>query len=74
MISTRIKVFSGNPNLFWVTLLGQFVAAVIQIFVLSIPPKLAALWFGEDEVNSIMKYLLWKNAYNKLFFYLNFAK
>jgi len=50
-LGSWIKVFSASPNLFWVTFVGQTVVAISQIFVLGIPPLLAAIWFGPNEIS-----------------------
>nr|CAH0103591.1 unnamed protein product [Daphnia galeata] len=47
-----IKVFSVVPDRFYVALIGQTIAAISQVFVLSVPPNLAATWFGPDQVSS----------------------
>lgn len=47
-----IKVGSARPDLFWVTALGQCLCAITQVFTLGIPPRLAAVWFGLNEVSS----------------------
>lgn len=47
-----IKVASARPDLYWVTALGQCLCAVTQVLILGIPPQLAAVWFGENEVSS----------------------
>ncbi|KAF0300149.1 Feline leukemia virus subgroup C receptor-related protein 2 [Amphibalanus amphitrite] len=52
MLAAWIKVGSLSPDRFYVTFIGQTVAAVAQIFVLGIPAKLAAVWFGQDQVSS----------------------
>ncbi|KAM6912392.1 choline/ethanolamine transporter flvcr2a isoform 3-T3 [Xenentodon cancila] len=49
---TWIKVASARPNLFWVTMLGQFSSSVAQIFILGIPSSLASTWFGTNEVST----------------------
>ena len=41
---------SAETWLFGVTTLGQTVAAISQIFILGIPARLAAVWFGPTEV------------------------
>lgn len=43
---------SVSPERFWVVLLGQGVVGISQIFMLGIPPKLAAVWFGSNQVSS----------------------
>ncbi|CAG7816737.1 unnamed protein product [Allacma fusca] len=49
---TWIKVLSASPTLFWVAFTGQTVVAISQIFILGIPPLLAAVWFGSDQVST----------------------
>lgn len=47
-----IKVASARPDLYWVTVLGQFFSAASQVLFLGIPSKLAAVWFGPHEVST----------------------
>ncbi|GBP12294.1 Uncharacterized MFS-type transporter C09D4.1 [Eumeta japonica] len=47
-----LKVFSVPQHLFWVGFAGQTVVAVSQVFILNVPPRLAAVWFGADQVSS----------------------
>ncbi|XP_055603517.1 feline leukemia virus subgroup C receptor-related protein 2 [Uranotaenia lowii] len=47
-----IKCFSVQPDLFWVGFMGQSVVAASQVFILSLPAKVAAVWFGPDQVSS----------------------
>ncbi|KAJ9580077.1 hypothetical protein L9F63_004269 [Diploptera punctata] len=47
-----IKIGSVDRDLFWVTFIGQTFAAIGQVFMLSIPPIIAAIWFGEKEVST----------------------
>lgn len=47
-----IKVASARPDLYWVTALGQCLCAVAQVLTLGIPPRLAAIWFGQNEVST----------------------
>ncbi|XP_074548512.1 choline/ethanolamine transporter flvcr2a isoform X3 [Halichoeres trimaculatus] len=49
---TWIKVASAQPNLFWVTMLGQFASSLAQVFILGMPSRLASEWFGVDEVST----------------------
>ncbi|KAI1294723.1 putative MFS-type transporter -like protein [Halotydeus destructor] len=46
-----IKTASVSPDRFWVTMIGQTVAAVSQLFVLNIPPRIAAVWFKTEEAS-----------------------
>ncbi|XP_055687095.1 feline leukemia virus subgroup C receptor-related protein 2 [Lutzomyia longipalpis] len=47
-----IKVFSVHPDLFYVSFIGQSIVATSQVFILSLPARLAAVWFGPDQVSS----------------------
>ena len=47
-----IKVASASPDLFTVAFVGHTVVAMSQAFVLSVPARLAAVWFGQHEVSS----------------------
>ena len=47
-----IKVASVRPDLFWVTMLGQFTASLSKVFILGMPSRIASVWFGPDEVSS----------------------
>ncbi|GJQ67523.1 hypothetical protein Trydic_g8335 [Trypoxylus dichotomus] len=51
-VGSWIKVGSVDPSLFWVTFLGQSIVALSQACILSIPAKLAAAWFGPQQVSS----------------------
>ncbi|XP_071538239.1 choline/ethanolamine transporter flvcr2a isoform X2 [Panulirus ornatus] len=52
MIGSWIKVGSVAQDRFWLTFLGQCTTAVSQIFILGIPPRLAAVWFGPTQVST----------------------
>ncbi|CAK1544368.1 unnamed protein product [Leptosia nina] len=47
-----MKVFSVPPDMFWVGFAGQTIVAISQVFILNVPPRLAAVWFGADQVSS----------------------
>ena len=51
-VGSWIKVLSASPGLFWVAFCGQTIVAMSQIFILGIPPLLAAVWFGPDQVST----------------------
>ncbi|KAF7996263.1 hypothetical protein HCN44_001895 [Aphidius gifuensis] len=51
-LGSWIKVFSDAPDKFWLGFLGHTVVAVSQTFILSVPSRLAAVWFGPDQVSS----------------------
>ncbi|KAJ8921574.1 hypothetical protein NQ315_010479 [Exocentrus adspersus] len=52
-IGAAIKVFSIGQNLFFVVMIGQTIVAVSQIFILSLPPKIAVTWFKANEVSTV---------------------
>ncbi|XP_028034143.1 feline leukemia virus subgroup C receptor-related protein 2 isoform X1 [Bombyx mandarina] len=47
-----LKVFSVPQDMFWLGFVGQTVVAISQVFILNVPPRLAAVWFGADQVSS----------------------
>lgn len=47
-----IKVASVSSDRFWVTFLGQAIVGGSQIFILNVPAKLSAVWFGPEQVSS----------------------
>ena len=52
MIGAWIKVLGVHPDRFFVVLIGQTVTALAQVFILGVPPNVAAVWFGPEEVSS----------------------
>ncbi|KAI8986581.1 major facilitator superfamily domain-containing protein [Pilobolus umbonatus] len=48
-----IRYLGAIPSLYGFILLftGQTIAAIAQVFMLSIPPRLAVAWFPENEIN-----------------------
>ncbi|XP_045470838.1 uncharacterized MFS-type transporter C09D4.1 [Harmonia axyridis] len=51
-IGSWIKVLSIAPDRFYIGFLGQSIVALSQVFVLSVPARLAAVWFGPSQVSS----------------------
>lgn len=47
-----LKVASVDPSRFWVGFMGQSIVALSQVFILSVPARLAAVWFGPNQVSS----------------------
>lgn len=45
-----IKMFAVRSH-FWVAFLGQSVVASANAFVLAVPARLAAIWFGPAQVS-----------------------
>uniref|UniRef100_A0A915B322 Choline/ethanolamine transporter FLVCR1 n=1 Tax=Parascaris univalens TaxID=6257 RepID=A0A915B322_PARUN len=51
-IGAWIKTLSTNPHSFWITFIGQTIVGSSQMFILGIPPRLAAVWFGPEQVST----------------------
>lgn len=47
-----IKMFSSYPHQFYIGFIGQTIIAISQVFVLSLPSRVAAVWFGPNEVST----------------------
>ncbi len=47
-----IKCAALHENRFPVLMTGQTICAIAQIFILGIPARLAAVWFGPNEVST----------------------
>ncbi|XP_030649992.1 choline/ethanolamine transporter flvcr2a [Chanos chanos] len=60
------KVASIRPNLFWVTMLGQTVCAIAQVFLLGMPSRIASVWFGSDEVSTACSIGVFGNQHERL--------
>lgn len=55
-IAGIVKLFSVRQDLFYLILVGQTIGSAAQVFVLPLPPKLAAVWFKPNEVRY---FLIW---------------
>ncbi|CAH1108881.1 unnamed protein product [Psylliodes chrysocephalus] len=51
-IGTWIKVGAVDKDRFYVAFVGQTIVGFAQIFILAVPARLAALWFGPSQVSS----------------------
>lgn len=47
-----VKCASVHPHRFWVTMLGQCLCSVAQVFILGLPSHIASVWFGPKEVST----------------------
>ncbi|XP_056637621.1 uncharacterized MFS-type transporter C09D4.1-like isoform X1 [Diorhabda sublineata] len=52
-LGALIKVFSIGENLFYVVMIGQVIVAISQLFILSLPPKIAVTWFKPQEISTV---------------------
>lgn len=50
-LGSIIKCFACQPDRFYLIMVGQVICAVSQLFVLSVPPRLASVWFPDDQVS-----------------------
>uniref|UniRef100_A0A0N5ARS0 MFS domain-containing protein n=1 Tax=Syphacia muris TaxID=451379 RepID=A0A0N5ARS0_9BILA len=53
-VGALIKYGSTNPGtyLFWLSFLGQTIVGSSQVFFLGVPPRLAAVWFSENQLST----------------------
>ncbi|XP_035872520.1 feline leukemia virus subgroup C receptor-related protein 2-like [Phyllostomus discolor] len=47
-----VKLGSLQPHLFAVTILGQVICSVAQVFILGMPSRIASVWSGPNEVSN----------------------
>ncbi|KAL6064418.1 hypothetical protein STEG23_006852 [Scotinomys teguina] len=47
-----VKCGSVQRHLFWVTMLGQSLCSIAQVFILGLPSRIASVWFGPKEVST----------------------
>jgi FLVCR family feline leukemia virus subgroup C receptor-related protein len=47
-----LKVVSASPDYFYLAFLGQALVGMAQIFILGVPARLAAVWFGPRQVST----------------------
>ncbi|XP_069675406.1 choline/ethanolamine transporter flvcr2a-like [Periplaneta americana] len=47
-----LKVLSASPDLFYLAFIGQALVGTAQIFILGVPARLAAVWFGPKQVST----------------------
>lgn len=52
VIGSWLKVATVAEDRFWLTFLAQTIVGLCQIFILNIPARLAAVWFGPEQVSS----------------------
>lgn len=71
-VGSWIKVFSVAPDRFWVTFLGHTIVALSQTFILSVPSRLAAVWFGPDQVSSACSIGVFGNQVSRRLFCFDF--
>lgn len=58
-----IKYLSASPNAFTRLLIGQTITALGQIFLLSVPPRLASVWFPDERVSAATAFGVFGNQF-----------
>ncbi|XP_069494147.1 choline/ethanolamine transporter FLVCR2 isoform X2 [Ambystoma mexicanum] len=56
-----LKTASVRPDLFGVTVFGQVVCSLAQVFILGMPSQIAAVWFGSKEVSTACSFAVFGN-------------
>ncbi len=51
-LAAWINVLAAHPDRFYLVMIAQLLSSLGQVFVMSVPPNLAAIWFGPDQVSS----------------------
>ena len=51
-VGAWVKLGSLRPQLFSVTVLGQVVCSLAQVFILGMPSRIASVWFSPREVST----------------------
>lgn len=64
MIGAWFKVASSRPDRFYMTMIGQTIVASSQVFILNLPARLAAVWFGPSEVSTACSIGVFGNQVN----------
>lgn len=65
MVGAWIKVGSTHPQRFFVSMIGQTIVASSQVFILNLPSRIAAVWFGPSEVSTACSVGVFGNQVNK---------
>lgn len=60
-----VKTGSAEPHLFPVTILGQIICSLAQVFILGMPSRIASVWFGPREVSSACSIAVFGNQVGK---------
>uniref|UniRef100_A0A8C2U9E7 FLVCR choline and putative heme transporter 2 n=1 Tax=Coturnix japonica TaxID=93934 RepID=A0A8C2U9E7_COTJA len=65
-----VKLGSLRPQLFAVTVLGQVVCSVAQVFILGMPSRIASVWFSPREVSTACSIAVFGNQLGIAFGFL----
>ncbi|XP_030308476.1 feline leukemia virus subgroup C receptor-related protein 2 isoform X3 [Calypte anna] len=56
-----VKLGSLKQHLFPVTVLGQVICSLAQVFILGMPSRIASVWFGSHEVSTACSFAVFGN-------------
>uniref|UniRef100_A0A8D0C9S8 FLVCR choline and putative heme transporter 2 n=1 Tax=Salvator merianae TaxID=96440 RepID=A0A8D0C9S8_SALMN len=65
-IGAWVKTGSTQPHLFPVTVAGQVICSLAQVFILGMPSRIASVWFGSREVSSACSIAVFGNQKEEL--------
>lgn len=60
-----VKLGSLEPHLFPVTVVGQVICSVAQVFILGMPSRIASVWFGANEVSTACSMAVFGNQVSR---------
>ncbi|XP_030768260.1 uncharacterized MFS-type transporter C09D4.1-like [Sitophilus oryzae] len=52
LLGNLLKLLAANQDRFWIILLAQTLIAIGQVYICSVPTKIATSWFGSEEVST----------------------
>ena len=52
VVGAGLKVGAVNSDLFALLMVGQALCGLGEVFVLPVPPRLAAVWFGPGQIST----------------------
>nr|KAG5710963.1 hypothetical protein BaRGS_013697 [Batillaria attramentaria] len=63
LVGTWLKVAAVNSDLFPLLLVAQTLCGLAEVFVLPVPPRLAAVWFGPRQVSTACSFGVLANEF-----------
>lgn len=65
-VGAWLKCAAAAPTRFPVLMAAQTLCGIAQVFIVSIPPRLAATWFGPNEVSTATAIGVFGNQVNPI--------
>lgn len=62
-VGAAIKCFSVKETAFAITMFGQTIVALSQLFIISVPPLLAAVWYPDNQVSTATAFGVFGNQF-----------